>query len=99
MLPASAPTWHFPSILSASAARGSAGEALCVHHRRDQQRQPEQTLGRADDAHRAGEALEAAPIALADLEDADERFYIPENLHLIGIMNTAHFSLAMVDDA
>jgi hypothetical protein len=38
-------------------------------------------------------------IALADLEDADERFYIPENLYLIGIMNTAHFSLAMVDEA
>ncbi len=32
-------------------------------------------------------------------EDADERFYIPENVYLIGTMNTADRSLAMVDYA
>ena len=38
-------------------------------------------------------------VRLADLEDADERFYLPENLHLIGIMSSAHFSPEMEDDA
>jgi 5-methylcytosine-specific restriction protein B len=32
-------------------------------------------------------------------QDADEKFYIPENLYLIGMMNTADRSLAMVDYA
>lgn len=38
-------------------------------------------------------------IPLAYSPDADERFYIPGNLHLIGMMNTADRSLAMVDYA
>jgi MoxR-like ATPase len=38
-------------------------------------------------------------IPLAYAQDADERFYIPENVHLIGMMNTADRSLAMVDYA
>lgn len=38
-------------------------------------------------------------IPLAYSPDADEKFYIPENLHLIGMMNTADRSLAMVDYA
>jgi DNA replication protein DnaC len=38
-------------------------------------------------------------IPLAYSQDSDEKFYIPENLHLIGMMNTADRSLAMVDYA
>jgi 5-methylcytosine-specific restriction protein B len=38
-------------------------------------------------------------IPLAYSQDADEKFYIPENLCLIGMMNTADRSLAMVDYA
>ncbi len=39
----------------------------------------------------------AMPLAYS--QDADERFYIPENLYLIGMMNTTDRSLAMVDYA
>ncbi len=39
----------------------------------------------------------AVPLAYA--EDPDETFHIPANLHLIGTMNTADRSLAMVDYA
>jgi 5-methylcytosine-specific restriction protein B len=39
----------------------------------------------------------AMPLAYS--QDADDRFYIPENLYLIGMMNTADRSLAMVDYA
>jgi MoxR-like ATPase len=39
----------------------------------------------------------AIPLQYADSED--ETFYIPDNVHLIGMMNTADRSLAMVDYA
>ncbi|MDB4308160.1 AAA family ATPase [Gammaproteobacteria bacterium] len=38
-------------------------------------------------------------IPLTYTEDPDKTFYIPENLYLIGLMNTADRSLAMVDYA
>jgi len=39
----------------------------------------------------------AIPLAYSD--KSDDKFYIPENLYLIGLMNTADRSLAMVDYA
>ena len=38
-------------------------------------------------------------IPLTYSNDLDDRFYVPENLHIIGMMNTADRSLAMVDYA
>ena len=38
-------------------------------------------------------------IPLTYSEDVEDRFYIPENVYLIGLMNTADRSLAMVDYA
>jgi 5-methylcytosine-specific restriction enzyme B len=38
-------------------------------------------------------------IPLAYSQEPDERFYLPENLYIIGMMNTADRSLAMVDYA
>lgn len=38
-------------------------------------------------------------IPLTYSEDTEDKFYIPENLYLIGLMNTADRSLAMVDYA
>jgi MoxR-like ATPase len=38
-------------------------------------------------------------IPLAYCQEGDEKFYIPENLYFIGMMNTADRSLAMVDYA
>jgi len=38
-------------------------------------------------------------IPLTYANDSDDRFFIPENLHIIGMMNTADRSLAMVDYA
>jgi 5-methylcytosine-specific restriction protein B len=38
-------------------------------------------------------------IPLTYSNDLDDRFYVPDNLHIIGMMNTADRSLAMVDYA
>ena len=50
------------------------------------------------EADKRGEKY-ALPLTYADATDPNDKFYLPENLHFIGTMNTADRSLAMVDYA
>jgi 5-methylcytosine-specific restriction protein B len=38
-------------------------------------------------------------VPLTYSQDTDEQFYVPENVHIIGLMNTADRSLSLVDYA
>ena len=73
--------------------------ALCVHYRRDQPGNLSKILGELMLLIESDKRKPEWAVKLAYAENSEEKFYVPENLFVLGLMNTADRSLSVVDYA
>jgi 5-methylcytosine-specific restriction endonuclease McrBC GTP-binding regulatory subunit McrB len=74
-------------------------QTFLFHHRRNKQGNLSKVFGELMMLIEADKRDEKFALKLTYAEDEEDRFYVPENLFIIGTMNTADRSLAIVDYA